>query len=121
MQLVSLSQHFYSESVLHISQIAFCYVNEDAGQQIEWERLVVRDPAMPEMFIVCILSPKFPVFACTCCQCERWPALWHSLVTLRRKKHSPHASSINPHHTLPSNSANYYLFSKSQGMFKYFE
>lgn len=41
MQLVSLSQHFYLESVLHISQIAFFYVNEDAGQQIEWERLVV--------------------------------------------------------------------------------
>ncbi len=41
MQLVSLSQHFYSESILHISQIAFCYVNEDAGQQIEWQRLAV--------------------------------------------------------------------------------
>lgn len=41
MQPVSLSQHFYSDSPLHISQIAFCYVNEDVGQQIERERLVV--------------------------------------------------------------------------------
>jgi len=60
-QLISLSQHFYSESVPHISQIAFCYVNEDAGQRIGQERLW--DPAILEVSVICIHSLKFP---CTC-------------------------------------------------------